>query len=82
MSDLAMRQRIEARANQPRVKEVASPAFSATVRQADMGAGCYQITTVMGDGSKYSRSAIGNPKLLADAEYDSGALGCSVMVSK
>lgn len=41
--DTALRQRIEARLDQPRQQFVPRPAFDASVRQADMGAGSYQI---------------------------------------
>lgn len=41
--DLALRQRIEARLDQPRQQFVPRPAFDASVRQADMGAGSYQV---------------------------------------
>jgi hypothetical protein len=79
-ADLAMRQRLEARANQPRAKEVASPAFSATVRQADaIGAIKARITARTAAGST-TYAAVGNLGALIDAAYNAGALGVTAMV--
>jgi len=74
-----LRHRLESRlAARVNVTE-SRPPFDASVRQAEIFVGKYWITTVMDDGTKSTRPAIGNAKLLSDAAYDAGAKGVTLM---
>lgn len=78
-TDIALRQRIEARLDRHATVIQLRKPFDASVRQAEIFVGKYWITTRTAAGvEKYA--AIGNPGALADAAYAAGAMGVTVMV--
>lgn len=78
--DLALRQRIEARIDQPRQPFAPRSPFDASVRQAEIFVGKYWITAVMDDGSIDKGPAVGNRDALMDGAYDRGAMGVTAVV--